>query len=66
MAEALTRDSVETEVSISLDALFNDLDYRAQKQGVKPSELALLLDQTSWGLGDDYREWYEQSGDIFE
>lgn len=66
MAEALTRDSVENEVSLSLDALFNDLDYRAQKQGVKPSELAKMLDQTSWGLGDDYREWFEGSGDPFE
>lgn len=65
MAVALNRDSVENEVSIALDALFNDLDFRAQRQGVKPSELALMLDQSSWGLGDDYREWFESSGDEF-
>lgn len=62
---SLTRDYVETEVSRALDRLFQDLDFDAQRSGVKPSELAKLLDQSSWGLGDDYREWFENGDEEF-
>jgi len=62
---SLTRDEVETRVSRYLDKLFEELDYVAQREGTKPSELARLLDQSSWGLGDDYREWFEQGDEEY-
>lgn len=62
---ALTRDEVETHVSIVFDRMFQDLDMIAQDKGVKPSELAKMLDQSSWGLGNDYREWFENGDEEF-
>lgn len=61
----LTRDEVETEVSYALDKLFESLDEQSQEAGMVPSELAKLLDQSSWGLGDDYREWFEQGDEEY-
>lgn len=61
----LTRDEVETRVSHAFDRLFEELDCIAQEEGQKPSELSVLLDQSSWGLGDDYREWFEQGDEEY-
>lgn len=62
----MTRDDVEYEVSMALDKLFAKLDVVREREGFNPSELAKLLDQSSWGMGDDYREWFENGDTTFE
>lgn len=61
----LDRDEVETRVSIHLDKLFEELDDIARQEGMAPSELAKLLAYSSWDLGDDYREWFEQGDEEY-
>lgn len=62
----LTRNDVGYAVERSLDRLFEELDLQIQRSGQKPSELSALLDQASWGLGDDYREWFSEGDGEFE
>jgi len=61
----LTRDEVDSRVTSALYSLFEALDMEAQEAGTLPSELAQLLDQASWGLGDDYREWFEEGDEEY-
>ncbi len=62
---AFTRDQVAREIEAAHDKLFTKLDdARGDEQ--KPSDLAKLLDADNWGLGDEYREWYEQGDEPWE
>lgn len=61
---ALQQHNVNDEVEQAFDRLFSYLDE--SRDGLKPSELERMLDQASWTLGDDYREWFELSGDPYE
>lgn len=63
---ALTQDVLEDIVTKSFDALFDELDDRRTETDMRPSELERMLDKANWGLGDDYRDWYELSGDPYE
>lgn len=60
----LTQDRVESAVESAFDRLFEDLDDA--RGDMKPSQLERMLDKANWGLGDDYRDWYELSGDPYE
>lgn len=61
----LTRDEVDGRVTSAFYKLFEELDGEAQEAAMLPSELAKLLDQSSWGLGDDYREWFEEGDEEY-
>ena len=56
---ALTQSDVTWEVTRVYDRLFEELDSQAQRAGQRPSELYKMLDRAEWGLGDSYREWFE-------
>lgn len=61
---ALTQDALEDLVTKTFDGLFEELD--SQRGDMPPSRLERMLDKANWGLGDDYRDWYELSGDPYE
>lgn len=61
---ALDQADVDIAVERAFDRLFEDLDDA--REDMKPSQLERMLDKANWGLGDDYREWYELSGDAYE
>lgn len=56
---ALTRDRAESLIIDFQDKLFEKVSGLAGDEQ-RPSDIAKLLDQASWGLGDDYRSWYEE------
>lgn len=55
-----TRDKVSRKVEDALFDLFEAIEVLRPKD-MPPSEMARLLDGTTWGLGDDYRDWWQDS-----
>jgi len=59
MSTELTRDKIAKMVEESQDSLFRKIENQRDKDQM-PSDVAKMLDQDNWGLGDSYREWWEQ------
>lgn len=58
----MERDAINRLVNDAHDRLFEQIENRRGKS-TPPSEIVKLLDADHWGLGDEYREWWLESGE---